>query len=84
MTGLHYIFIFNMIRLLLLLSVLIATHTFLLSQQHPQLSTSEIAPGHGYSSDKQQMSPLTCFNVKYSPYAKSNSVVRFDQGTTYS
>ena len=46
------------------------------------LKTS-ISPGKGYSRDRQQMSDLVCFNTKPSPYSKTESIVKFDQGSTF-
>jgi hypothetical protein len=44
----------------------------------------QIGPGRGYSTDRQQISSIVCFNVNASPYSKTESVVRLDQGARFS
>lgn len=48
------------------------------------LKAGQIIPGHGYSMDRQAVSSIACFRVKPSPYSKSESVIRFDQGSAFS
>jgi len=39
-----------------------------------------VTPGHGYSTDKQMISPIACFNAKVLPISHTSSIVHFDQG----
>jgi hypothetical protein len=48
-----------------------------------RIRSDVISPGRGYSTDRQQMSSVVCFNTKVSPYGKTESIVRLDQGTSF-
>jgi len=39
-----------------------------------------VTPGHGYSTDKQQISPIACYNARVLPITHTSSIVHFDQG----
>jgi hypothetical protein len=49
-----------------------------------EVKGAQIGPGRGYSTDRQQISSVVCYNVKASPYSKTESVVKLDQGATFS
>jgi hypothetical protein len=53
------------------------------AEARPNWLQAGISPGKGYSRDRQQMSDLVCFNTKPSPYSKTESIVKFDQGSTF-
>jgi len=42
-----------------------------------------VAPSHGFSTGKQQISPLACYNVKTLPATQSKSIVNLNEGLTY-
>jgi hypothetical protein len=42
-----------------------------------------ITPGHGYSTDKQQISPIACYNVKVLPASHAHSIVKLDSGLSF-
>ena len=39
-----------------------------------------VTPGHGYSTDKQMISPIACYNARVLPITHTSSIVHFDQG----
>ena len=76
-------------RLVLLFGLLISLQAFTITPLRPNansipLTAGQISPGHGYSMDRQSVSSIACFRVQPSPYSKSESVVRFDQGSSFS
>lgn len=52
-------------------------------RQKDDITSDVISPGRGYSTDRQQMSSVVCFNTKVSPFGKTESIVRVDQGTSF-
>lgn len=74
---------------ILLCAIIIYVQTFTIAPLRSKLrqvplTAGQIIPGHGYSMDRQSMSSIACFRVQTSPYSKSESVIRFDQGSTFS
>ena len=75
--------------LVLLFVLIISIQAFTVAPFKPNLNSvpltaGQISPGHGYSMDRQSVSSIACFRVQPSPYSKSESVVRFDQGSSFS
>lgn len=75
------------VLLLFLLSITLAFKLIPLKKERitlEKIKGPQIGPGRGYSTDRQQISSIVCFNVNASPYSKTESVVHLDQGARFS
>lgn len=74
----------KLLIIVILISLISASYFNFNQKGEVSAGETTVIPGHGYSSDTQQVSPLQCYQVKVSNITHTSSIVQFDAGMEFS